>query len=212
MRDWHAYVRERLSLPGLTPERESRVVRELAAQLDDFHREALARGFSAAEDMPGQDGVIVLSHGTWQNRHFYFPSREAAYWRPIAIDPATATRGDHYLAITPIQMLNAGSIPRAADIALDGRVLGFAFLLSIATGVLFGLVPAWQASRNGLGAVLKEGGRSSSTSGGRWMRSALLVAEVALSIVLLVGAALLLRSFSRLTNVDPGFRSEKRTS
>jgi putative ABC transport system permease protein len=74
--------------------------------------------------------------------------------------------------------------------------------------VLFGLVPAWQASRAGVGAVLKEGGRSSSSSGGRWMRSALLVTEVALSIVLLVGAALLLRSFSRLAGVDPGFRAE----
>ena len=113
-----------------------------------------------------------------------------------------------YLAIAPIQTLSAGSIPRAADIALDGRVLGFAFLLSIVTGIVFGVVPAWQASRAGLGAVLKEGGRSSSSSGGRWMRNALLVAEVALSIVLLVGAALLLRSFSRLTGVDPGFRPE----
>jgi putative ABC transport system permease protein len=550
MRDWHAYVRERLSLPGLTPERESRVVRELAAQLEDFHREALARGldepaadahacaqirdwdglaralrsadhaharprleravnalearsattpgglqmfadmlndvryamrqliktpgftvvailtlafgvgatsaifsvvnsvllkplpypdaaslvrvyervpnygrfavapatfldwreqntvfssiatygsstatvdlgsgperltgstasadlfdvlnvapalgraFSKAEDAPGKTGVVVLSHGMWQARFggdpgvlgrtitmngepvvvvgvmpasFYFPSRETQYWRPIGLPPAP-TRGGHYLgviarlkpgvpvqqagtemaaiserlatqypensanesaetlslhdqvvgpirpmlitlfaavfvvvliacanvanlllvrasirekeiairaamgagrrrlirqmlteslvlaaaggalgvalayfAITPIQTLSAGSIPRAADIALDARVLGFAFLLSVATGVLFGLAPAWQASRAGLGAVLKEGGRSSSTGGGRWMRNALLVAEVALSIVLLVGATLLIRSFSRLTNVDPGFRSE----
>ncbi len=113
-----------------------------------------------------------------------------------------------YLAITPIQTLSAGSIPRAGDISIDGRVLLFSFLVSVATGILFGLAPAWQASRSSIGAVLKEGGRSSTSASGRWLRSALLVAEVAMSIVLLVGAALLLRSFARLTNVDPGFRPE----
>jgi putative ABC transport system permease protein len=113
-----------------------------------------------------------------------------------------------YLAITPIQTLSAGSIPRAADITIDGGVLAFALVVSVATGILFGLAPAWQASRAGLGEVLKEGGRSSASSGGRWFRSGLLVAEVALSVVLLVAATLLIRSFTRLTNVDPGFRTE----
>ncbi len=113
-----------------------------------------------------------------------------------------------YLAIVPIQTLSAGGIPRAADIRLDGTVLAFAALASIVTGILFGLAPAWQASRATVGTVLKEGGRSSSTSGGRWVRNGLLVAEVALSIILLTGATLLLRSFGRLTNVDPGFRSD----
>jgi putative ABC transport system permease protein len=114
-----------------------------------------------------------------------------------------------YLAIGPIQTLSAGSIPRASELALDRTVLAFAVLVSLATGVIFGLVPAWQASRAGLGTVLKEGGRSSSTSGGRWVRSTLLVAEVALSIVLLVGASLLLRSFAKLTSVDPGFTPDR---
>jgi putative ABC transport system permease protein len=113
-----------------------------------------------------------------------------------------------YLAIRPIQTLSAGSIPRAADISIDGTVLLFALGVSLATGILFGLAPAWQASRNTIGSVLKEGGRSSTGAGGRWVRNGLLVAEVAMSIVLLVGAALLLRSFARLTNVDPGFRPE----
>jgi putative ABC transport system permease protein len=111
-----------------------------------------------------------------------------------------------WLAITPIQTLSAGSIPRVADVTLDRTVLGFTFLVSILTGILFGLAPAWQASRGALGAALKEGGRSSTGGGGRRVRSALLVAEVALSIVLLVGATLLLRSFAKLTSVDPGFQ------
>jgi putative ABC transport system permease protein len=113
-----------------------------------------------------------------------------------------------YLAIPPIQTLSAGSIPRVNDISIDATVLAFVALVSVATGVVFGLAPAWQASRAGLGEVLKEGGRSSAVSGGRWVRRGLLVAEVALSIVLLVGAALLLRSFARLTGVDPGFRAD----
>jgi putative ABC transport system permease protein len=113
-----------------------------------------------------------------------------------------------YLSIRPIQTLSAGSIPRVNDVSIDGTVLLFALVVSVSTGILFGLAPAWQASRSSIGSVLKEGGRSSTASSGRWVRSTLLVAEVAMSIVLLVGAALLLRSFARLTNVDPGFRPE----
>jgi len=114
-----------------------------------------------------------------------------------------------YWAIRPIQTLGAGSIPRAGSITLDGTVLAFSLIVSVATGLLFGLAPAWQASRATIGSVLKEGGRTSIVSGGRWIRHGLLVAEVAMSIVLLVGAALLLRSFARLTHVDPGFRPEQ---
>ncbi len=113
-----------------------------------------------------------------------------------------------YLAVRPLRTLSAGSIPRVHDVSIDWTVLLFALAVSLATGVIFGLAPAWQAARAGLSAVLKEGGRSSATAGGRRVRSVLLVAEVALSLVLLVGAALLLRSFARLMNVDPGFRAE----
>ena len=113
-----------------------------------------------------------------------------------------------WLAIGPIQTLGVGSVPRVLDVALDRTVLSFAVLVSMATGLLFGLAPAWQASRGGVGTVLKEGGRSSTSSGGRWVRSGLLVGEVALSLVLLVGASLLLRSFAKITGVDPGFRPD----
>jgi putative ABC transport system permease protein len=113
-----------------------------------------------------------------------------------------------YLAIPPIRTLSAGSIPRVQDVTIDATVLLFALAISLVTGVVFGLAPAWQASRAGIAGILKEGGRSSATGGGRWTRNALLVAEVAFSLILLVGAALLLRSFARLTNIDPGFHAE----
>jgi putative ABC transport system permease protein len=110
-----------------------------------------------------------------------------------------------YLCLAPIRTLGTGIVPRASAVALDGRVLAFAMLATVATGLLFGLAPAWQAARGRAGMVLKESGRSSATSGGRWVRNGLLVVEVALSIVLLTGAVLLLRSFARLTRVDLGF-------
>jgi putative ABC transport system permease protein len=113
-----------------------------------------------------------------------------------------------YLAIPSIGTLSAGSIPRVDDIRIDVTVLMFVTAISLVTGLLFGLAPAWQAARSHVSEVLKEGSRSVATSGGRWVRSGLLIAEVALSIVLLVGATLLLRSFARLTGVDPGFRAE----
>jgi putative ABC transport system permease protein len=111
-----------------------------------------------------------------------------------------------YVGLGPILTLGAQSIPRVADVAIDRQVLLFALGATVVTGVLFGLAPAWQASRAGVVGPLKEGGRSSATAGARWVRSTLLVGEVALSIILLTGAALLLRSFDRLTNVDPGFK------
>jgi len=320
---------------------------------------ALGSSFTAEQDQPGKNTVIVISYGMWQQRFggeasvvgrsitlngtpvsivgvmpqdFYFPNRTAEFWRPVALNPANASRGAHflgvvgrlkpgvaieragtemraiserlavqypdasagesalvvglqeqivgairpalltlfaavgvvvliacanvanlllvrasvrekeiairtalgaargrlagqmlaeslvlaiaggslgvllgYLAIAPIQTLSAGSIPRVADVRIDGTVLAFAAIASIVTGILFGLAPAWQASRAGVSSVLKEGGRSSATSGGRWVRSVLLVSEVALSIVLLTGATLLLRSFDKLVNVNPGF-------
>ena len=113
-----------------------------------------------------------------------------------------------YLAIQPIRTLNAGTIPRVQDVAIDGSVLTFTLLICVVTGIGFGLVPAWQASRTNAGEVMKEGGRSSGGPGGRWLRNGLVMTEVALSLVLLVGAALLLRSFSRLTDVNPGFRAD----
>jgi putative ABC transport system permease protein len=324
---------------------------------------ALGRGFRADEDLPQQNGVVVLSHGMWQRRFggdpqilgrsvilsgvpstvvgvmppdFDFPNRTVEFWRPLALNPANAPRGSHYLttiarlkngvsfeqasaemagiaarlaqqypannrdegieivrlrdrivgsagpmlytllaavgivvliacanvanlllvrasvrekeiairaamgagrrrivgqmlsegivlavaggllgvllaylAITPLRTLGEGSIPRATEIALDWRVLAFAVLVTVVTGILFSLAPAWHAARTGLGAVFKDGSRSSVGARSLRVRNTLLVVEVALSIVLLVGATLLLRSFARITAVDPGFRPEQ---
>ena len=115
-----------------------------------------------------------------------------------------------YLALAPIRTLSAGSIPRVMDVTIDQTVLLFALAVSMITGVLFGLAPAWQAARGGVGAVLKEGGRSSVGSGGRWLRSALLVTEMALSIVLLVGAALLLAQLREADERQSGIRRRSR--
>lgn len=113
-----------------------------------------------------------------------------------------------WLAIPAIQTLGASSIPRVMDVAIDTTVLLFAAGASLVTGLLFGLVPALQLSNTGVHAVMKEGGRSSVGSGGKWLRNGLLVLEVALSLMLVVGSVLLLRSFAKLTNVDPGFRPD----
>ena len=115
-----------------------------------------------------------------------------------------------YLAIAPLRALGAGSIPRVADVALDWRVLAFALWSRSLTGMLFGLAPAWQARASASGAVLKEGARSSVDV--RWaaaLRNTLLVVEVALSIVLLVGAALLLRSFAPADQRGPRLPAEQ---
>jgi predicted permease len=105
--------------------------------------------------------------------------------------------------------LSRGQLPRAFDVALDSRVLAFSFVLSLATGLLFGLVPAIRASATALQAALREGGRGLAGSGSQRLRSGLVMAEVALAVILVVGAGLMTRSFIRLLEVDPGFRPER---
>jgi putative ABC transport system permease protein len=100
-----------------------------------------------------------------------------------------------------------GELGRVAAITIDWRVLGFTLLISLVTGLLCGLLPALQLSRPDLSGALKEGGRGSGFHS-RGLRSALMVSEVALAIVLLIGAGLLIRSFVKLLDVDPGYRAE----
>ena len=100
-------------------------------------------------------------------------------------------------------------VPRVTSIALDTRVLAAAAGLALFTGVLFGTVPALQLSRPDLSNALKEGARSSAGAGRRRLRGTLVVAEVALAVVLLVGAALFIGSFVSLLRIDPGFNPER---
>jgi putative ABC transport system permease protein len=111
------------------------------------------------------------------------------------------------VSVTFFASLGAQSIPLLANARLDGRLFLFALAVSVGTGILFGIVPAIQISGSNLNVALVEGGRGG-TSGrrGRLMRSSIVVLEIALSLVVLVGAGLLIRSFVRLRSTDPGFQ------
>ena len=116
------------------------------------------------------------------------------------------------LAVWGVELLIAlkpAGIPRLGNVQVDGAVIAFTILTALVTGVLFGLVPAFTATR-GLSATLKEAGRGAVTSrSGMRVRGVLVVAELALAVMLLAGAGLLMRSFVKLQAVDPGFRSDQ---
>src|SRR5436853_718808 len=102
--------------------------------------------------------------------------------------------------------LNPPNIPRLTEINIDLRVLGFTLLVSLLTGLVFGLVPALQASKPNLNETLKEGARGSSVGGNRQrLRRALVVVEMVLTTMLLIVTGLVIKSFSSLQQVNPGF-------
>jgi predicted permease len=101
-------------------------------------------------------------------------------------------------------MFSPGNIPRLEESRLDSRVLLFTVGITLLTTIVFGLMPALQSSNLDLTATLKEGGQKGGSQGGR-ARNALVVVEVALALVLVIGAGLMIRSFMRLQRVDPGF-------
>ncbi|HEV3410232.1 MAG TPA: ABC transporter permease [Chthoniobacterales bacterium] len=116
-----------------------------------------------------------------------------------------------FLAYWGIQLLIAfgpDNIPRLDEIKIDPRVLAFTFGISLLTGLLFGLIPALQASRPDLNDALKEGSRGSTAGRSGTLRNVFVVAEVSLALVLLIGAGLMIRSFVRLQSVEPGFQPE----
>ncbi len=115
------------------------------------------------------------------------------------------------LAIWGVDLLVAlkpANLPRLETIGVDGRALLFTLVVSVLTGVVFGLAPVWQATRANVSDALKEGGRGETGAGKHRLRSALVVVETALALVLLVGAGLLINSFWRLRNVQPGFDTD----
>jgi putative ABC transport system permease protein len=119
------------------------------------------------------------------------------------------------LATWGVRVLRSGllgivteKIPGLETIGIDWPTLAFTFGVSLLTGVLFGALPALQISRVDLNRTLKEGGKSSSGAGQRGLSRMLVMAEVSLAVVVLVGAGLLVRSFQKLSQVDPGFRAD----
>ena len=111
-----------------------------------------------------------------------------------------------YAAVQGVVASNPINLPRMDGVGLDGRVLLFTGSITLVLGLLFGLAPAIQAARPALHGMLKDGVRSS--QGGGTLRATLVISEVALAIVLLVGAGLMLKSFRKWVSVDPGFVAE----
>jgi hypothetical protein len=115
-------------------------------------------------------------------------------------------------SLAALRSLGSKSVPRLAEVSIDGRVLLFTLLLCALAGILFGLAPAMRASRLDLHASLKDAARGSGASTvwgrGNNLRRLLVAAELALSLVLLIGAGLLIRSFAHLINVPTGFNSK----
>jgi len=114
------------------------------------------------------------------------------------------------VSLDQLHLLGAGSVPRLGEIAIDRGVLLFTLVLSIASGIVFGLVPALRVSRVDLQGQLKDASRGAAGAGALWARGqhtrrSLVVVELALSVVLLIGAGLLIRSFAGLLNTPPGF-------
>ncbi|HKF54988.1 MAG TPA: ABC transporter permease [Blastocatellia bacterium] len=126
----------------------------------------------------------------------------------LAAAAATLAFGLARLGVPLILAISRDAIPRAAEIHLDLKVLAFTVAVALLTAVLFGLAPAWQASRPDVQSVLKETSRGA-TGRRAALRHALVVAEISLTLVLLVGAGLLLRSFYRLQQVNSGFSHER---
>ena len=120
--------------------------------------------------------------------------------------------GIAFAATRALVAAQPADIPRLQDVSVNGAVVTFTFAIAIATSLAFGMLPALQFSAARLQSGLREGTRSGASVGGQRMRSALVVAEMALAVVLLIGAGLLIRSFIQLTRVDPGFRADQALS
>ena len=118
------------------------------------------------------------------------------------------------LSIYAVRTINPGNIPRLEAVAINSTVLVFTLGVSLATGILFGVAPLWRALKVDVNTSLKAGGRSGRADGGLYirrhsMRGLLVVSELTFSLMLLIGAGLLIRSFVRLQSVPPGFTTDR---
>jgi predicted permease len=131
----------------------------------------------------------------------------------LALIGGAAGLGIAAIALSVLRAMHPGNIPRLETISLDARVLAFTFAVAILTGIAFGLAPALRALALDLNTTLKAGGRASQGAGGfhigrHRLRGMLVAAEIAFSMILLIGASLLVRSFLRLQQVRPGFNPD----
>jgi len=111
------------------------------------------------------------------------------------------------LGIHELRLIGPKSLPRLDSIAIDLNVLAFSAFAGLIAAAIFGIVPALRASRPNIADVLRSGGRNAGLGAGKWLRNAVIVAEVALSFVLLIGSGLMFRSFIALRRVDPGYEA-----
>lgn len=107
-----------------------------------------------------------------------------------------------------LRVLAPPTLPRLSEVGVDGRVVAFCAFASLATVFIFGVVPAWHASRANLAQVLKEGGRGTGSAQRHRLQDSLVVAQVAIALVLLTGAGLFIESFAQFQRMDPGFRPQ----
>jgi putative ABC transport system permease protein len=115
-----------------------------------------------------------------------------------------------HFAVRFIVAFLADKLPHSIGVGLDSKVLIFTAIISVVTGIVAGVLPAWRLTRRDVNEALKQGlGRTDADAGGHRTRSALVVSEVALSLILLIGAGLMIRSFQNLRNVNPGFDSRQ---
>ena len=133
--------------------------------------------------------------------------------RELAVEAATLALGAGAIGVgvavvgvRALRTLAPATLPRLSEIGVDARVVAFCALASITTAFVFGLLPAWAASRTSLAELLKEGGRGTGSAQRNRLQEALVVVQVAVAVVLLTGAGLLVASFAHFERIDPGFR------
>jgi predicted permease len=167
---------------------------------------------------------LLLSRATSRQKEIAVRTALGANWRRLlrqlfaesillALAGGAAGLLIAYICLYVVRTINPGNIPRLEAIELDAGVLAFTFGISLVTGVLFGLAPAVRAVKLDLNSSLKSGGRNTQGDGGfrtsrHLLRSLLVVSQLAFSLILLVGAGLLIHSFIRLQAVSPGFRPD----
>jgi predicted permease len=164
---------------------------------------------------------LLLARGSSRQKEIAVRTAMGAGWAQIARQLLTESvllgalgglvgLGVAQMSLFVVRAMNPGNIPRLEDIGINGSVMAFTFGVSLLTGILFGLAPVWRALKVDLNTSLKAGGRAGQADGGllarrHRLRGLLVISELALSLMLLIGAGLLVRSFVRLEAVPPGF-------